>query len=122
MRANLLGKVPGWFQEWEQTLSRFLPDSELTQLNFHPEKPVSVSDTLWEVLCAALDMEEKSGGLVSPALLNALVACGYDRSSNPWGRTIKMPGWNPICKQPYHQRYFNGPRYKNRFPALWFTT
>lgn len=75
----LLGKVPGWFQEWEQILSRFLPDSELTQLNFHPEKPVSVSETLWEVICSALDMEKVSGGLVSPALLNAMVAFGYDR-------------------------------------------
>ena len=76
---DLLGKVPGWFQDWEQILSRFLPDSELTQLNFHPEKPVSVSETLWEVFCSALDMEKESGGLVSPALLNAMVAFGYDR-------------------------------------------
>ena len=76
---DLLGKVPGWFQDWEQVLSRFLPDSELTQLNFHPEKPVSVSETLWEVFCSALDMEKESGGLVSPALLKAVVAVGYDR-------------------------------------------
>jgi len=77
---ELLGKVPGWFQEWEQILSRFLPDSELTQLNFHPEKPVRVSETFWEVFCAALDMEKESGGLVSPALQNTMVAIGYDRS------------------------------------------
>ena len=76
---DLLGKVPGWFQEWEQILSRFLPDSELTQLNFHPERPVSVSETLWEVFCSSLDMEKESGGLVSPALLKAMVAFGYDR-------------------------------------------
>ena len=80
LSRGLLWKVPGWFQEWEQTLSRFLPESELTQLNYQPEKPITVSDTLWEVLCASLEMEEKSGGLVSPALLNAVVACGYDRS------------------------------------------
>lgn len=76
---ELLVKVPGWFQEWEQTLSRFLPDSELTQLNLHPEKPVSVSETLWEVYCSALEMEKESGGLVSPALLRAMLASGYDR-------------------------------------------
>jgi thiamine biosynthesis lipoprotein len=76
----LLGKVPGWFQDWEQTLSRFLPDSELTQLNLHPEKAVSVSETLWEVFSAALDMEKESGGLVSPTLLNTMVALGYDRT------------------------------------------
>jgi FAD:protein FMN transferase len=89
---NLLGKLPGWFEEWEKTLSRFLPDSELTQLNFHSEIPVPVSETFWEVLFAALDMERESGGLVSPTLLNAMVACGYDRdfelinsnSQNAW--------------------------------------
>ncbi|MCJ7519430.1 MAG: FAD:protein FMN transferase [Anaerolineaceae bacterium] len=77
---DLLGEVPGWFREWEQILSRFLPDSELTQLNFHPEEPVRVSETFWEVFCAALDMERESSGLVSPAMLNAMVAFGYDRS------------------------------------------
>ena len=82
---RLLGEVPGWFKEWEQTLSRFLPDSELTQLNFHPEVPVFVSETLWEVFCASRDMEKESSGLVSPALLNALLACGYDRSFDSLG-------------------------------------
>jgi FAD:protein FMN transferase len=76
---DLLEKLPGWFEEWEQTLSRFLPDSELTQLNLHPEVPTLVSETLWEVLFHALNMEKESGGLVSPTLLNAMVACGYDR-------------------------------------------
>lgn len=76
---ELLGKVPGWFEEWEQVFSRFLPDSELTQLNLHPEKPVCVSETLWEVFCSALEMEKESGGLVSPALLKAMLAYGYDR-------------------------------------------
>ena len=82
---ELLGDVPDWFEEWEQTLSRFMPDSELTQLNFHPETPISVSESLWEVFCAASDMEKESGGLVTPALLNALVACGYDRSFESLG-------------------------------------
>jgi thiamine biosynthesis lipoprotein len=90
---DLLGEVPGWFQEWEQTLSRFLPDSELTQLNFHPEEPVSISETLWEVLSTALDMERKSDGLVSPTLLNAMVACGYDRSFESLGSLNSQNSW-----------------------------
>lgn len=28
-----LADVPGWFEEWEQTLSRFRVDSELSRLN-----------------------------------------------------------------------------------------
>jgi thiamine biosynthesis lipoprotein len=92
---GLLEKVPMWFQEWEQTLSRFLPDSELTQLNFHPEKPVSVSKTLWEVFCAALDMEKESGGLVSSALLNTMVAIGYDRTFEELGSNSRTAWLEP---------------------------
>jgi len=31
--SKLLEKVPGWFEEWEQALSRFRPDSDLNRLN-----------------------------------------------------------------------------------------
>ena len=92
---DLLGKVPGWFQDWEQILSRFLPDSELTQLNFHPEKPVSVSETLWEVFCASLDMEKESEGLVSPVLLNTMIAIGYDRTFDELGSNSRTAWLEP---------------------------
>ena len=31
--AEVLADVPDWFEDWEQTLSRFRTDSELSQLN-----------------------------------------------------------------------------------------
>ncbi|HEX2996066.1 MAG TPA: hypothetical protein VHP14_14675, partial [Anaerolineales bacterium] len=46
---HLLAKVPEWFEEWEQVLSRFRYDSELTHLNQIHEQPVQVSDILWDV-------------------------------------------------------------------------
>jgi len=77
---KLLIEVPGWFEEWEMVLSRFHPGSELTRLNNHPEVQLSISDILAEALQNALEMEGLSAGLVSPTVLHAVVASGYDRS------------------------------------------
>ena len=78
--ARRLELVPMWFEEWEQTLSRFRPDSELNQLNRGADRFVPVSRTLWEVLDAALLASGQSSGLITPALLDALNLAGYDRS------------------------------------------
>lgn len=74
-----LPQVPGWFEEWEQVLSRFRYDSELTRLNQIHERPVQVSQTMWDVLQAARRAEQMTGGLVTPTLLEALIEAGYDR-------------------------------------------
>ena len=75
-----LAQVPEWFEAWEQCLSRFRSDSELSLLNQSAGIPVPVSQTLWDVLQVALEAEERSGGLVTPTVLHALVQAGYDRS------------------------------------------
>lgn len=78
--TNLLAHVPGWFADWEQHLSRFRADSELMQLNLHSGKTQHVSQVLWDVVEAALQAAERSDGLVTPTMLRALEAAGYDRS------------------------------------------
>src|SRR5438552_12435855 len=80
--GSLLAEVPRWFAEWEQTLSRFKEDSELSQLNGigSISAPVPVSDTLWTVLQLALRAAEYTKGLVTPTVLNALEAAGYATS------------------------------------------
>lgn len=75
----LLTKVPGWFEEWEQTFSRFRQDSELTRLNQIHEISVPVSDVFWEVFTAACHAEQMTDGLVTATLLDAVVRAGYDR-------------------------------------------
>ena len=75
----LLAKVPEWFEEWEQVLSRFRYDSELTRLNQIHERPVRVSQILWDVLQTARDAEQLTDGLVTPTLLHAIIEAGYDR-------------------------------------------
>jgi thiamine biosynthesis lipoprotein len=75
-----LEQVPGWFEEWEQALSRFRPNSELSQLNQSEGYPFRASPILWEVLQEALNAALQSEGLVSPTHLTALEAAGYVQS------------------------------------------
>jgi FAD:protein FMN transferase len=68
------------FSDWEQTLSRFLPESELSRLNQQAGTPVAVSDLLYEVLATALTAAQATEGVYDPALLDQLVQLGYDRT------------------------------------------
>lgn len=73
----ILQQVPFWFEDWEQSFSRFRPDSELNRLNRSQGKIVKVSDALWDVLKLSLQVESDSNGYITPAILNALEAAGY---------------------------------------------
>ncbi len=68
------------FSEWEQALSRFLPESELSQLNSQAGTPIAVSDLLYTVLATALTAAQATEGVYDPALLDQLVRVGYDRT------------------------------------------
>ena len=75
----ILPQIPLWFEDWEQSLSRFRPDSELSKLNRSHGKMIRVSETFWDVLNLSLQVERTSQGLVTPAVLNALEAAGYSK-------------------------------------------
>lgn len=75
-----LAQAPGWFEQWEQQLSRFRPDSDLARLNAASGRPFAAPAALYEVLRLALDAARQSNGLVRPTLIGALEAAGYDRS------------------------------------------
>ncbi len=77
---SILLEVPAWFADWEDTLSRFKPDSELSRLNRTFDQPVSVSQVLWDVFETALVAEEETNGLVTPTVKDAVIESGYDRS------------------------------------------
>ena len=68
------------FQVWERCFSRFLPDSELNQINSHAGQVLTISAPMAAVLRAALKAAQQTNGLVTPTILNALEATGYDRS------------------------------------------
>ena len=77
---SILDRVPSWFEEWEQALSRFRVDSELSRLNRTFDQPVKVSDTLWDVFQYALSAETITNGLVTPTVLDAMLEAGYDQN------------------------------------------
>ena len=79
---ELLDALPRWFDEWEDYLSRFRPDSELNRINRANGMPTKVSPVFADVLERAIESEALSDGLVTPVLLDALISAGYDRSFN----------------------------------------
>lgn len=97
--AQLLEQVPVWFEAWEATLSRFRPESELSRLNRSAGSPFQVSQTLWEVFQAAVEAEQASQGLVTAAVLPALLSAGYERSFDllPRERLLApVTGWQAV--------------------------
>jgi thiamine biosynthesis lipoprotein len=77
---SILDEVPCWFEDWEQALSRFRFDSELSRLNRTFDQPVEVSDTFWDVFQYALSAESLTNGLVTPTVLDAMIEAGYDQT------------------------------------------
>lgn len=79
--ADLLADVPRWFAEWEESLSRFKQESELSKLNNAGSgAPMAVSDTLWTVLKLALEAAHGTDGMITPTVLGAVEAAGYTTS------------------------------------------
>lgn len=109
--AQGLHIVQTLFANWEQTLSRFLPESELSRLNAEPGKAVVVSHLLFTVLTTALDAAQATQGLYDPAMLDQLVRIGYDRTFDEVPLLSYTPlypgepggGWRGIRVNPQHQ-------------------
>ena len=76
----VLEEVPGWFEQWEQVLSRFRINSELSCLNRSADQTIPVSPTLWDVYQLSLWADEFSNGLVTPTILDAMLEAGYEHS------------------------------------------
>ncbi len=101
--TEALTHAPEWFEEWEASLSRFREDSELSALNRAEGKPMRVSETMWQVIDAALCTAQESEGLITPTLLDALQAAGYDRdfdslerSGGLINRSTEIGDWRAI--------------------------
>jgi len=99
------------FSEWEQTLSRFLPESELSRLNRQAGSSTAVSDLLYHVLATALTAAQATQGVYDPAMLDQLVQLGYDRSFDDLP-AVRSPflfpgepggGWRGIRVNPLSQ-------------------
>jgi FAD:protein FMN transferase len=78
--ATGLHAVQELFESWEQTLSRFRPESELSRLNQRAGEPVAVSALLFHVLSSALLAAHVTEGRYDPTMQSQLAQLGYDRS------------------------------------------
>ena len=76
----LLQQVPVWFEDWEQTFSRFRNDSELSQLNASAGRWFVASEDLWTMVHQSVQVARAHNGLVTPTILDALMNVGYDQS------------------------------------------
>ena len=82
---EILQQVPAWFEAWEQSLSRFRLDSELSRLNHSKGRMFHVSETLLDVLKLSIRVEGESNGLITPAVMNALETAGYSQDFDQIG-------------------------------------
>ena len=97
-------RVRALFMIWEQTLSRFRQDSELSYVNGHASESVTVSPLFFRVLITALEAARATDGIYDPTLLHQLVGAGHDRSftdlppSQPAATSLASPGggWRAI--------------------------
>lgn len=111
--SQVIENAPEWFAEWENTLSRFIPDSEISRLNQHVDRWIPVSNVLWDALQCARDAFQMSDGLVDASMLEALQRIGYTKefeSLDPNGiqpmhmaTASKQPGFSSILFNNYNQ-------------------
>lgn len=74
-----VGAVAALFASYEQTMSRFRADSELTALNASAPAPFRASPVLFDAVSQALAWACVTDGVFDPTMLDALEASGYDR-------------------------------------------
>jgi len=63
--------------DFDATLSRFRPESELCALNADPRECVPASELLRTAVKAGLEAAQRSGGLVDPTLVGEIETAGY---------------------------------------------
>ncbi len=75
-----LARARALIEGYEKRFSRFLPDSELSQLNDAAGEWVQVSDELFDLLALSKAYHQETGGLFDPSILPDLKYAGYDAS------------------------------------------
>ncbi len=78
--AEALREAEHFVREVEETLSRFLPTSALSQVNRAPGRWHRVPPIMAEIVELALAWAQRTDGLFDPTILGALYASGYTLS------------------------------------------
>ncbi len=85
--SAVLLDVQRLFQSFEKRLSRFDPNSELSQFNTCRVDVFQASPTLLDAVEAALWAAQATAGLYDPTIIGALERAGYDRSFEKIGQS-----------------------------------
>jgi len=84
-------QVRQFIAECEGQFSRFLPSSELTQLNQSAGRWFQASPEMFEIIQEALDLYILTDGLFDPSIMNSLIQAGYDQSMDKLRRMASVP-------------------------------
>lgn len=93
-------------EDFDATLSRFKPDSELSRLNADPRERVPASELMRRAVEAGVFAAERSDGLVDPTLLREIEDAGYVASRAgmtglPLGEALAdAPARHPASPRP----------------------
>lgn len=80
LEAPVSQKVESWCYLVEETLSRFLPTSELSQLNSLNGRLFLPSKMLYEAVKTASYYYNETNGIFNPFLYHSIQTLGYDQS------------------------------------------
>jgi len=89
-RTEAIDRAARWFFLVEECCSRFLPDSELSQLSARIGLPVRVSELLYHAVDFALAIAEESDGAFDPTMGLEMEARGFNRE-HASGRLVSTP-------------------------------
>ena len=98
--SGLLDRLRRRLDDLEQRWSRFLPGSEISQLNRSAGRPVVVSTETYDVVAAAVDAWHWSQGRFDPTVERTMVAAGYDRPRPDVGWAEPRPSRHRPCPTP----------------------
>lgn len=84
----------------ERRWSRFLPQSELSELNARAGTPVVVSPETYRLIDMAVSAWRQTGGLFDPTIGSTMIAAGYDRSFPLLAAAGRDPGAGACADDP----------------------
>ena len=92
-------KAHTYIDEAEKRFTRFSDKSELAQLNRMAGQWFKASADLFEVVQQAKILHEATLGLFNPAILDALLQAGYDRSMDELRKVGALPANRPVQRR-----------------------
>ena len=108
-----------FIDECEQRFSRFLPASELSELNRSAGDWIQISDDLMEMLQLSMKYYTETNGIFDPSILSDLKQIGYDRSMDEIrANGVRVPTRvsNRTSRPAFHEIGFNLAENRVRLP------